>query len=203
MDDIAGIMFGTHTVAYFVYFIGTEISHTAHPHSEAPERRHRRISGQVTVAAKYLFHRIAGNDKCIQHSLIAQELYGAGGMSRQRKFAVGAGMVKSPVHPAGEIERYILIGTPVIYSLPILILEEKRLSAQVHFEETLSGSCKAFIRPALERKGGTFLFARPFAEGNGQSVIAGRREMIVCCQADFPFAVRIQSDVQCFLRIGQ
>lgn len=86
-------------------------------------------------------------------------------MSRQRKFAVGAGMVKSPVHPAGEIERYILIGTPVIYSLPILILEEKRLSAQVHFEETLSGSCKAFIRPALERKGGTFLFARPFAEG--------------------------------------
>lgn len=79
-------------------------------------------------------------------------------MSRQRKFAVGAGMVKSPVHPAGEIERYILIGTPVIYSLPILILEEKRLSAQVHFEETLSGSCKASSgRLSKERVARSFL----------------------------------------------
>ena len=122
-------MFGAHTVADLIYFIGTEISHPAHPHSEAPERRHRRISGQVTITTKYLLHRITRYDEYIQHSLITQELYGTGGMSCQRKFAVGTRMIESPVHPAGEIERYILIGTPVVYSLPILIFQKKCLSA--------------------------------------------------------------------------
>ena len=52
VDYIAGVMLGTHPVAYLINLISTEISHAAHPDAEAPEGRHRRISGQIPIARR-------------------------------------------------------------------------------------------------------------------------------------------------------
>ena len=71
MDYIAGVMLGTHPVAYLIYFISTEISHAAHPDAEAPEGRHRRISGQIPVAPEDFFHSITCYDEDVQHGLVA------------------------------------------------------------------------------------------------------------------------------------
>ena len=83
MDDITGVMFGTHPVAYLIYFISAEVGHAAHPDAETPEGGHGRISGQIPITPEDFFHRVACYDENIQHGLVAQELYRAGGLPGQ------------------------------------------------------------------------------------------------------------------------
>ena len=109
-------------------------------------------------------------------------------------------MVEHAIHPARQIERYILVGTTVVHALPVLILQLKRMSAEIHLIETFSRSGKHLVRLTLKRDRRPFLMPLFHAIRQRKGIIARRREMIISTQPDFFLIIRIESNVKGLLR---
>ena len=115
---------------------------------------------------------------------------------------MGRGVVEGAVHPARHIERDVLVRATVVHTLPVLVLQEKGLAAEVHLHEPLARSGKTLVGLALKRERGAVVAALGLAISNGQGIVARRREVVVGGQAHLVFTVGEESDVDRFLRCG-
>ena len=192
-----------HPLTYLFHLVGTEVGHSAHPHAKAPERRHGGIACKVSISTENLFGMVATYHKGIYHCLALHKLHRTGGEACQRQFGMGAGVIEHAIHPAGEIEGDILIGSAVVDTLSVLILQIEGLSAEIHLCKSLTRACKALVCLALERQGGTVDGGACFAIAQGQGIVAGGREVIVGSQSHLTLAIRIEAQVEGFLRVGQ
>ena len=185
MDNVAGVVLASQTVADFFYLIGREIGHAAHPNAEAPEWRHRGEACKHAIATKNLLRRFAADEEDVKGSVIVEELYTTGGVIGQREFAVVGGMEECSIHTTGKIEGDILIATTVVYALSVLVFHLESLSAEVHLAETLTCADKALAGLAAEGDGGALrcvcrcATATYCTETKGQGIVAGRREVII------------------------
>ena len=84
------------------------------------------------------------------------ELDGARGVVGQRELAVVAGVVEAAVHPARQVEGYVLVAAPVVDTLPVLVLQLERLAAEVHLAKPFARAHEAFVCLALEADGSPF-----------------------------------------------
>ena len=68
----------------------------------------------------------------------------------QRKFAVSTCVIECAIHTARKIEWYIFIGPAIVYTLPILILQEECMPTQIHLCKAFTCAGKTFISLTLK-----------------------------------------------------
>ena len=139
--------------------------------------------------------------KCVDCGTVVTELHGTRGMVGEREAAIIRGVVEHSIFPARHEEWDVLVGTAVINALPVLILQEERLTREVHLPKSLSSAHKAFVRVAFERHCGTVCLSLCHAEAYWQCIIAWWREMVVAEFNTFLLiSVREDGKANCWLR---